>query len=102
MTVHKQLFKLEDLALQIESSLTKARFVQQEVTQNFFDKWQPMKEADHRLYVAHEHERYGTFSNIVEENLYSMVKNLEELRSLISQVCKEPSEQSSKATIHET
>lgn len=101
MTVHKQLFKLEDLALQIESSLTKARFVQQEVTQNFFDKWQPMKEADHRLYVAHEYERYGTFSNIVEENLYSIEKSLEELKNLISQVCKEPLEQSSKATTHE-
>lgn len=101
MTVHKQLFKLEDLALQIESSLTKARFVQQEVTQNFFDKWQPTKEADHRLYVAYEYERYGTFSNIVEENLHSMEKSLGELKNLISQVCKEPAEQSSKVTTHE-
>lgn len=88
----QHIFKLEDLALQIESSLTKARFVQQEVTQNFFDKWQPMKEAEHRFYVAHEYERYGTFSNIVEENLYSIEKSLEELRSLISRICKEPSE----------
>lgn len=89
MQQHLQhLAKLEDLAVEIESSLIKATFVQQEVTQNFFDKWQPMKEAEHRLCVAYEYERYSTFSNIVEENLYSMEKNMEELRGLISQLCK--------------
>lgn len=96
MTAEEKLLKIEDLVLDLSRKISQASFVQQEVTENYFDKWQPMKEKDHRYYVAYEFNRYGNFSDIVGEKIHAVEQQLEEIKKII-----EASDEVSKATTHE-
>lgn len=79
----EEYLEVEYLICNLERALTQVTFIQSEITQSFFDKWQPMKEANHHLYVAHEFERYSTFAGIVSEKITVIKKELENLKKTI-------------------
>ena len=88
----------ENLICSLGRLLTQVTFIQSEITQSFFEKWQPMNEEKHLFHVAYEFERYSTFADIVSEKLYGMEQELNELKKLF---LKELSNDSSKVTTHE-
>lgn len=75
-----EIFKLQDDVAQIEILLNRLNFMQQEVVEEYFDKYQPNKNEDDRFSVCWEHERYGVFSNIVQQLIHDTEKVLKQLK----------------------
>ena len=79
----KMLIEFVDLISEIETALSKARYVQQDVCEDFFGKYSPYENAEDRTLVAYGFNRYRVLSLIVEDSLADIEEEIGKVKEML-------------------
>lgn len=79
--------KISDGLLEIELDLEKAQFLLGDITQEYFDEYEPRTETG-RDCIALDFNRYGAYSNIALDYVAKVSESIETLKGIIEQAPK--------------
>lgn len=79
-----QYMDISNVLLEIGIALEKARYMQGELTDEYFSKPSIRTNQDAQNWLIADYDRYGVFADIVEDNLRVIEKKLIEVRQMVS------------------
>ncbi len=80
----KALITLSDEIWPIKENLKKACILLQEITDEYFSKYENKKEKD-ELGILWEFSRYGTYAEMIDDYVHAAKKGIEDLTEIIEQ-----------------
>ena len=82
------IYNVEELLSKMENALEKANYMQSELTDNFFGKYNHLNDKEIQTAIIWEYNRHGVFAEIVEDNITTAKEALVLLLSEVKKAIK--------------